>query len=384
MSDATAWEVALRVVELLRIPGALRWFLDRIKACRAMEIRYMAAKETRERRVSWQKYRSDIERIKSDPDNYINPLLTPVDPRWVWMSFTAPDGQPEEKVGGWVELRDEEEMEPGIPIDTLPPSPFPDPLNDDDNRRPQQGQYDAGNAWLLAVIHDRMQPKRPAIIDPGFEAPGRMSLHLKHSKQIAWSFPEFSSEHIGFALQDVEGELKDLAAPQALPSANVVAEAGRTGGGAGAGGVAGEGADHACRQAGAGTSPGGAGAADGAGARRRSGPANLVAAAVPSDRDQVQQGKHRIVFEPEAVVLDGVRYTMTEEGAKIVQRLWEARGGRVLGENLKVSRSSSERPDKIIKGFPKPVHQLIDSKPGRSGGFRLKVEMLAMDNLNGE
>jgi len=301
MSDATAREVSLRVAALLRIPGALRWFLDRVEACREMEARYMAAKEERERSVSWQKYRSDIERIKSDPDNYINPLLTPVDPRWVWMSFTAPDGQPEEKVEGWVDLRDGEEMEPGIPIDTLPPSPFPDPLNDDDNRRPQQGQYDAGNAWLLGVIHDRMLPDRPAIIEPGFEAPGRMSLHLKHSNQIAWSFPEFTCEHIAFALADVEARLKLL--------------------------------------------------------------------------PEYEKELHKVELQGLKVTVDSHSHPLTEGQAALVEQLLKA-GGDIVPAVKPKRGKRYQRRDLMVKRLPEDLQNLIESKAGPGGGFRLKVELI--------
>jgi len=92
-----------------------------------------------------------------------------------------------------------------------------------------------------------------------------------------------------------------------------------------------------------------------------------------------QERKHRIEIEPEAVVLDGVRHTVTEEGARILEMLWKAKGGRILGSALQSSLTLGERPDRIIKGLPEPVRQLIESKRGRGGGFRLKVESIAMD-----
>lgn len=153
---------ACQVDDLIRTAGVLEHFRKQIEVCRMIAARYWEAKEG---------HRALADKHLDDPDF-------------------------------------KEEVPP---VESLPPSPFPNPMNDDDNRRPKPGQYLPGYYWILAVIHDRMLPERPAIIDTTGDLPVLMRLHVLHDLDMLMGFTEFSCDHLDFALKDVQDDLGLLA-----------------------------------------------------------------------------------------------------------------------------------------------------------------------------
>jgi len=153
---------ACQVDDLIGKPGAPERFREQIEDCRTRAMRYWEATERRSVLV---------DKLRDDPD----------------FKGEVP------------------------PVESLPLSPFPNSMADDDNRRPKAGQYLSGYYWILAVIHDRMLPERPAIIDGTGDLPVRMMLHVDLDLDMLLGFAEFSCDQLDFALKDVQDDLDLLA-----------------------------------------------------------------------------------------------------------------------------------------------------------------------------
>jgi len=153
---------ACQVDDLIGKPGAPERFREQIEDCRTRAMRYWEATERRSVLV---------DKLRDDPD----------------FKGEVP------------------------PVESLPLSPFPNSMADDDNRRPKAGQYLSGYYWILAVIHDRMLPERPAIIDGTGDLPVRMMLHVDLDLDMLLGFAEFLCDQLDFALKDVQDDLDLLA-----------------------------------------------------------------------------------------------------------------------------------------------------------------------------
>ncbi len=71
---------------------------------------------------------------------------------------------------------------------------------------------------------------------------------------------------------------------------------------------------------------------------------------------------------------DGQTYPLTEDQARILGHIIDAKGGWVSGTTMKVCHDGNERPDRIVAGLPAAIGKYIKPKPGHGGGFRLLVE----------
>ena len=81
-----------------------------------------------------------------------------------------------------------------------------------------------------------------------------------------------------------------------------------------------------------------------------------------------------MVDETNSVIqLDGQRYSVTEDQLRVVKRLKAARGGSVIGDDLKQELGSDERPGRIIERIRKLDPKLRAVLKSSGKGYRLDL-----------
>ncbi|MBE7462887.1 MAG: hypothetical protein HS116_05255 [Planctomycetes bacterium] len=87
----------------------------------------------------------------------------------------------------------------------------------------------------------------------------------------------------------------------------------------------------------------------------------LRAAAVDSAGEQLRSLNGSIEFDGLVCILNGARYPLTEDQAKILRSLIEARGEVRSGPDL----APGQRVDRIVKAFPSAIRRLVGVVKGR-------------------
>jgi len=82
----------------------------------------------------------------------------------------------------------------------------------------------------------------------------------------------------------------------------------------------------------------------------------------------------RLRVDNDVAILDGTPHSLTADQAKCLKLLIEAEGNWVSSGEMKTTKESKERPDRIIGRLPDPIRALIESQTGK--GFRLRPDGL--------